>query len=136
MNSDTIATYGRLYNFHAVGTGKLAPEGWHVPSDEEWSTLISFLGDNNLAGGKLIETGVIHWSDPNNSANNESGFTALPGGFRAGDGSFINMGKVGIWWSSTGPLLAYHRSLTCDFADVFRIYFAKESGYSVRCVKD
>jgi uncharacterized protein (TIGR02145 family) len=136
-NIDTIATYGSLYNWNAVSTGKLAPVGWHVPSDEEWSTLMTYLGDNNQAGGKLKETGTIHWSDPNLGANNESGFTALPGGFRGGDdGTFINMGKVGMWWSSTGPLLAYYWSLTYDLSELFRIYFSKELGFSVRCVKD
>ena len=73
--------YGALYNFHAVGTGKLCPEGWHVPDTDEWYTLLLFLGDE-IAGGKMKYTGTRDWLQPNTGATNESGFNALPGGFR------------------------------------------------------
>jgi uncharacterized protein (TIGR02145 family) len=71
-------TYGALYNWHAVNTGKLCPTGWHVPSGDEWIAMVTYLGDN--AGGKLKEEGTVHWQTPNEGATNETGVTALPGG--------------------------------------------------------
>ncbi|MBI5010148.1 MAG: fibrobacter succinogenes major paralogous domain-containing protein, partial [Bacteroidia bacterium] len=74
------STYGALYNWYAVNTGKLCPIGWHVPSDDEWTLLTTFRGGYSVAGGKLKETGTLHWTSPNTGATNETGFTALPGG--------------------------------------------------------
>ncbi|MBN1199917.1 MAG: T9SS type A sorting domain-containing protein, partial [Bacteroidales bacterium] len=81
-------TYGALYNWYAVDTSILCPAGWHVPSDEEWTLLTDFLGNTDVAGGKMKETGLTHWTNPNLDATNESGFTGLPGGNRNGDGSY------------------------------------------------
>jgi uncharacterized protein (TIGR02145 family) len=84
-NNDSAAnsaTYGALYNWFAVNAGKLAPTGWHVPSDSEWNVLITYLGGESVAGGRLKEAGTVHWNSPNAGATNEFGFTALPGGHR------------------------------------------------------
>ena len=80
-NNDTTNknTYGALYNWFAVNTGKLAPTGWHVPTDDEWTTLTTYLGGESIAGGKLKETGTTHWRTPNAGATNEIGFTASSG---------------------------------------------------------
>ena len=100
-NNDFInkVNYGALYNWYTVSTSKLCPKGWHVLSDAEWTVLTTYLGDN--AGGKLKEAGFTHWSSPNTVATNESGFTALPGGFRWSSGYFYFVGYNGLWWSSS-----------------------------------
>jgi len=83
FNTDTIVAYGHLYNWYTVNTGLLAPEGWHVPTDAEWTTLTDYLGGEDIAGAKLKETGITHWNRPNElETTNETGFTALPGGYR------------------------------------------------------
>lgn len=131
-------TYGAIYSWFAINTIKLAPIGWHIPSDAEWTVLINFLGGENYAGGKLKESGLIHWVTPNTSANNESGFVGLPGGFRYFDGSFNKIGFEGYYWSSTVYDLqdAYCRSINSSSGRVYRINASKGYGYSVRCIKD
>ncbi|MCB9001260.1 MAG: fibrobacter succinogenes major paralogous domain-containing protein [Bacteroidales bacterium] len=94
-------TYGALYNWYAVNTGKLAPTGWHVATDAEWTTLTTYLGGESVAGGKLKETDTTHWASPNTGATNETGFTALPGGYRGRGGAFGGIGGYGYWWSAT-----------------------------------
>jgi uncharacterized protein (TIGR02145 family) len=139
-NNSTIAdfTYGALYNWYAVNTGKLCPVYWHVPTDFEWLTLAVYLGGENVVGGKLKEILTSHWVDPNFAATNETGFTALPGGLN--DGSFRARGYAGYWWSSTeipGGSYAYYRSLYNESAGVIKIYYMLRSYYfSVRCIKD
>lgn len=93
--------YGVLYNWYAVNAGKLALEPWHVPSDSDWIALRDYLGGPTLAGAKLKDTDTIDWLPPNTGATNESGFTALPGGFRHVDGHYRSNGEYGYWWSST-----------------------------------
>ena len=108
-NNDATAyktTYGALYNWFTVNTGKLAPTGWHVPTDGEWTTLTSYLGGENVAGGKMKSTGTIEdgtglWHDPNIGATNESGFSGVPACGRNCDGRFANIGKDGIWWNAS-----------------------------------
>jgi uncharacterized protein (TIGR02145 family) len=137
-NEDTIATYGRLYNWYVVNTGKLCPTGWHVPTDAEWTSLTDYLGGTGFAGGKLKETGSSHWNSPNTGATNETGFTALPGGLRNILGAFTYIGTIGIWWSATESSTEYAlgRAISYTSAEVFWNGFVKELGYSVRCVKD
>jgi uncharacterized protein (TIGR02145 family) len=137
-NTDTIDTYGRLYNWHAVNTGKLAPKGWHVPTDAEWTQLTDYLGGKSIAGGKLKETGNTHWASPNEGATNETGFTALPGGYRLYSGSFLYIGLNGFWWSATehNATDAWLRYLYCNYSIVLKKEYDKELGFSVRCVKD
>lgn len=143
INIDTISTYGRLYNWYAVNTGKLAPNGWHVPTDEEWTTLTDYLGGESVANGKLKETGTTHWNSSNTGVTNESGFTALPGGYRYYNGPFYEFGEDGRWWSATVwsdteniTGTAWYRYMDCSSSDVGRYGFEKPSGFSVRCVKD
>ena len=136
VNSET---YGRLYNWHAVNTGILAPVGWHVPSDAEWAVLENFLGEESKAGGKLKEAGTVHWYSPNVEATNSTGFTALPGGSRYSTGSFYSIGYTGYWWSSTGgtdPAYAWHRYLDFNSGFVLRSEYYKVEGLSVRCIQD
>ena len=144
-NSDTIATFGRLYNWYAVSDSQnIAPVGWHVPSDEEWTTLITYLGGAALAGEKLKETGISHWFQ-NPYASNESGFTGLPAGYRhTAEGRFVGLGLITFWWSSTeadtawhdNPLWARYRYVQYLEKGSGRGNWLKEHGFSVRCVKD
>ena len=132
--------YGALYNWHAVNDIRnLAPEGWHIPTDAEWEILTTYLGGLDNAGGKLKEKGILHWVSPNTNATNENGFTALPGGSRAGSASlFYDFGHIGSWWSSTdsGALGVWNRSMSFYYSGVFRGAYSKQNGFSVRCVKD
>lgn len=139
-NLDSIATYGYLYNWYAVNTGKLAPKGWHVPTESEWLTLIDYVGGEDIAGEKLRESSTKHWPDsPYTSGTNEVGFTSLPGGSRdMFNGSFEYFGTQGYWWSST-EYNADRAWLQNDYfndADIYGTYFYKGMGYSIRCVKD
>jgi uncharacterized protein (TIGR02145 family) len=136
--------YGALYNWYAVASGILAPVGWHVPSDAEWTKLTDFLGGESGAGGKLKSTGTIEaatglWFDPNRDATNSTGFSALPGGYRfIADGSFKALGVNGFWWSST-PFDAsnsWYRFMGYISSDVGKTSYNNTFGFSVRCVKD
>jgi uncharacterized protein (TIGR02145 family) len=131
--------YGALYNWYAVGTSTLCPTGWHVPSDADWTILTTYLGGENAAGGKLKETSYVHWQTPNAGATNESGFAALPGGYREYSGSFASIGYNGLWWSSTeyNTTNAWYRSLGSEFNMVVRQNDrSMKTGFSVRCIKD
>lgn len=136
--SSNSEIYGKLYNWHAVNTGKLCPIGWHVPSNEEWSTLIDYLGGESVAGGKLKEIGTTHWSSPNEGATNETGFSALPGGLRGSSGAFGSVVTSTLWWSSTQSDTnnAYYHSVYSWYNSVSKDYHDKGNGFSVRCVRD
>jgi uncharacterized protein (TIGR02145 family) len=149
-DEDTVATYGRLYNWYAVDDSRnIAPAGWHVPTDEEWKQLEMYLGMSQAQadaegwrgtdeGGKLKESGTTHWNPPNEGATNESDFTALPGGNRFDDGSFYGMGFEAYFWSSTEDYSydAWNRNLYFYYSQVCRSYYDKVYGFSVRCVRD
>jgi uncharacterized protein (TIGR02145 family) len=140
--------YGKLYNWYAVAgihdtdpstpNKILAPQGWHVPSDAEWTTLTDFLGGEQVAGGKMKSTGTSLWLSPNTAATNESGFTGLPAGCRFGDGSFNTIGNYGVWWSSSENLTtnAWGRFLYYDDGYAGRNNSGKYYGFSVRCLRD
>ena len=132
------STYGALYNWYAVNTGKLCPTGWHVPSDAEWATLITYLGDTTKAGGKLKETGTTHWVSPNTGATNSTGFTALPGGSHYTNGVFYLNGKYGWYWGTTENTSsdAWHIYLQYNTSLIYRTAGSKGLGFSVRCLKD
>ena len=132
-------TYGALYDWYAIKTGKLCPTGWHVPTEDEWTTLKYYLGDESVAGGKLKEVGTTHWISPNTGADNSTGFTALPGGYRSHiTGAFSDIGLIGSWWSSTaeGSAVIRGREMAYDNAYLSFSYIIADSGNSVRCVKD
>ncbi len=137
-NNDTIATHGRLYNWYTVNTGKLAPAGWHIPSDAEWTELTTYLGGESVAGPKLKEIGAINWYTDYSYATNESGFTALPGGYRKYNGEFSNINNYARWWSSTEESSsdAWLRDMDDSFIDSLIDSDCKFLGLSVRCVKD
>lgn len=137
------AIYGRLYNWYAVYDSRnIAPSGWHVASDDEWTTLVNYLGGPNIAGGKLKEAGTSHWKSPNAGATNESGFSGLPGGYRNPDGPFHHIGDNGFWWTSTLDNTYANRDrawrLTWHYFDstVDRNSYYFMGGMSVRCIKD
>jgi len=140
-DENNVVTYGRLYTWYAVtDTRNVCPVGWHVPSDAEWTTLTTSLGGEDVAGGKLKEAGTIHWQAPNEAATNESGFTALPGGYRYFFGDYYHhIGNYGLWWSSTenSTADAYYRTMFYGFTNVISyLYIYKQSGFSVRCLRD
>jgi len=142
------STYGRLYDWFTIMNGEqssntvpsgvqgICPDGWHIPSQAEWSILIDLLGSS--AGGEMKEAGYSHWQEPNTGATNSSGFTALPGGLRHHDGNFVKLTLHCYFWSSTqetntkgwGRLIYYNQ----DNAGPHNAY--KEAGFSVRCLKD
>lgn len=159
--TENYATYGVLYNWTAAMNGAessdanpsgvqgICPDGWHLPSDAEWKQLEMYLGmsetDVNstgwrgtVEGGKLKEAGTTHWADPNAGANNESGFTALPGGDRIDNGYFGYVRSHGSWWSSTegNTYNAWRRVLNYYYSYVYRLDFTKSLGFSVRCLRD
>jgi uncharacterized protein (TIGR02145 family) len=130
--------YGAMYNWYAVNTGMLCPAGWHVPSDADWLALTNYLGGDEIAGGKLKEAGTVHWTTPNTEASNESGFTALPGGYRNKYGTFSGFGGFCYWWCSNeyDPTLAFYRMLYYTSSFVLRTGNNKLDAFYVRCVRD
>lgn len=131
-------TYGRLYNWYAVNDPRgLAPSGWHIPTDAEWSNLETYLG-RDWASGALKETGFSHWASPNNYASNVTGFTALPGGMRDFNGVFRNKGTQACWWSSNAYNLyfSWYRSINNTYSNIDRYYYYKTCGFSIRCLRD
>jgi uncharacterized protein (TIGR02145 family) len=128
--------YGKLYNWYAINDSRgLAPKGWHVPSDVEWTQLIDFLGGENVAGAKLKSKSG--W-DNNGNGTNESGFNGLPGGNRNLVGDCGCFGTNGYWWSSTEyfTVSAWNRFMGYGSSIVYRGSYNKGTGFSVRCVKD
>ena len=143
------SNYGSLYNYYAVNTGNVCPSGWHVPSNEEWDILITFLGGQALAGGKMKEAGNIHWIAPNTGATNSSVFKALPSGSRRfepfyGYHAFNWLRSDGVWWSNsfelpstanpnyTPPNSAYY--LNYSSTSCFQGNSLKNDVNAVRCV--
>ncbi|MEI7981722.1 MAG: FISUMP domain-containing protein [Bacteroidota bacterium] len=142
--------YGGLYQWNEMmqyvttqGVKGICHTGWHVPTYEEWATLTTFLGGSSVAGGRMKTTGTIEagtglWYSPNTGATNESGFTAVPAGYRYYFGPFYYIGSHGYWWNSSQPTAssAWAQTLNCSYSDVFSFYDFLSSGFSVRCLKD
>jgi uncharacterized protein (TIGR02145 family) len=138
-NTSYKTTYGCLYNWYAINDSRnIAPVGWHIPTDEDWATLVEYLGGENVAGNHLKETGITHWIKPNDlCAVNTYNFTALPGGMRNGNGFFSEMTTTAYWWSSINLLSeAYFRKLVYNDIYVGRDLYYLNAGLSVRCVRD
>jgi uncharacterized protein (TIGR02145 family) len=136
-------TYGVLYNWTAALSA--CPAGWHLPSNEEWTMLINYLGGNNKAGGKLKEAGKSHWKRFNEGADNRSGFMALPAGNLACGALYYSMGEIAYFWSSAeyngpnpplGKRSAWYIALSGMSATVSLEKISVRDGFSVRCIKD
>ena len=129
-------TYGKLYNWYAVNDPRgLAPKGYHIPSDEEWTILINYLGGEDSAESEMKSTS--NWKEDGNGRNT-SGFAGLPGGCRNDYGSFGDVGAFGNWWSSSenGTYYAWYRTLYYSSGFVGRVGSNKLFGFSVRCLRD
>ena len=139
-NASNLVTYGYLYNWYSVADTKgLCPNGWHVPSDSEWTTLTTYLGGESVAGGRMKSTGTTYWNTPNTGATNESGFSVLPGGYRNFDGNFYYIRFSACFWSATeyDYNFAWNRLLYYNYGNVYRYTtFDKSFGASVRCLRD
>jgi uncharacterized protein (TIGR02145 family) len=160
-NENYGKTYGPLYNWYSVKTGKLCPTGWHIPSDEEWYQLALYLDQNAIqwpgsygignqsliAGGMLKEIGTLHWLSPNTDATNITGFTAFAGGIRYFNNynfpiSFFDFGEQGAFWSDTEYLfnnkipVLWIRLLSWDSGIFVRNCEDENGGLSIRCLKD
>ncbi|ELR68730.1 hypothetical protein C900_05913 [Fulvivirga imtechensis AK7] len=130
--------YGALYNGYVVTNGEVCPDGWHVPTKEDWESLFESLGGKEVAGGKMKEAGYDHWNSGNTEADNTSGFTALGAGSRyTGDARFINMGIYTIFWSSSPSLYGnYDVPLYSSSSEASIGGSVKRGGYSIRCIQD
>jgi len=135
-NPSFIAIYGYLYNLESINSGKLAPDGWRIPNQEDWETLIAFLGDK--AGGKLKESGFIHWNQPNTGGNNLSGFTALGAGYRNQNGDFLHLKTTTSFWTNAmvSPSSAYIFRISDNFCGITKNIGQSNEAYSVRCIKN
>ena len=145
------STYGVLYNWPAAMAGEpgsssnpngvqgVCPTGWHLPGDDEWTELADFLGGRSFAGGKLKESGTTHWDSPNSGATNESGLTALPGGYRREpDGTFESNGFSGNWWTTTSEYTSYasFRFLVSSDGSLHGEDISAGFGFAVLCLRD
>jgi len=149
-NINNKDTYGALYTWAAAMKGEVSsstnpsgvqgvcPTAWHLPSNAEWAELETYLGGNSIAGFKLKETGKAHWNSSTSGVTNESGFTALPGGYRYYDGDFKYLHVYGFWWSSSENTadLAWYMNLEDQTGVVYRYSTGKKIGFSVRCLSD
>jgi len=135
------ATYGALYNWHAISDARnICPTGWHIPTDDEWTILIDYLGGLEIAGGKMKQTGTLNWTDPNTDATNEGGFNAVPCSYRNiygvfSTGAFL---KNAYWWSnsSINDINSWYYGVSYNSGSSTRVAFAKNAAFSVRCIKD
>ncbi len=130
--------YGALYSLFAVNSKKLCPTGWHIPTDTEWATLFDFLGGEPVAANKLKEPGTIHWRSSYAEVTNESGFTALPGGLRGYDGSFLSRTSYGYWWKAPigAPNNGYTVCMSYEGGQIYAWQFIERIACSVRCIKN
>ncbi len=128
-------TYGRLYAWETALS--VCPEGWRLPNDSDWDQLIQFLGGPGEAGGKMKEEGFRHWSSPNAGGNNQSGFTALPAGYRGNTGIFLDLGVLTFFWSSSeeNQYYAWSRGIYVNYSGIYRNLSNKKFATSVRCIK-
>ena len=148
-NNDTASIYGALYTYAAATNGDISgtdvqgvcPDGWHVPNNDEWVELITFLDGSLMAGGKLKSKCNSLWNAPNEGATNETGFSAFPGGLRDYDwGDSYGAGDWGYWWTATQdnqyPTHAWMHYMDSSYPEIFPYSQYKSQGFSVRCVKN
>lgn len=144
-NTNNADTYGHLYSGYAVQDSRnICPKDWHVPNDAEWDTLIQYLGGESIAGGKMKESGTLHWSSPNAGATNDSGFSALPGGYCSLDNYCKALGNEAGFWSSTTEVISGYQgasrssglAISYQFAEVDRSLQRNYNRFSVRCVEN
>jgi uncharacterized protein (TIGR02145 family) len=131
--------YGNLYNwFVTIDERNVCPSGWHVPSDDEWTDYSDLLGGNGVAGGKMKIQDTLFWKAPNLGATNESLFSGLPAGCRYDGGNFANIEKYAYWWTSTqlDNQFGWFRSANYLSDNLVKNYVKKQSGYSIRCLKN
>ena len=133
--------YGKLYNWYAVNDPRgLAPEGWHIPTEAEWTELIDFLGGESIAGTKMKSTSgwAADYDGESGNGTNESGFSGLPGGYRTADGSFKRIGETATWWSSSVSSKdnAGRIFMDNDRGEVYTPHTNKGRGVAVRCIRD
>lgn len=130
-------TYGKLYNWYAASSGKLAPKGWHIPTPAEWDILVQEVGGYSVAGGKIKSTSAL-WIAPNLAADNNSKFSGLPSGYKTNSNIYALLGESAYWWASTprnavqGDYLRVHSGLAGAVANGA----TKSFGLAIRCVKD
>ena len=132
-NSLYVSIYGMLYDWETANVA--CPKGWRLPTDNEWGALELYFGGRNSAGEELKSK--VGWQKPNVKAENTSGFSALPGGYRSETSNFSDIRKIGAWWTSSevNKDNAWYRNLSNENTKVYRYYINKNTGYSVRCVK-
>jgi uncharacterized protein (TIGR02145 family) len=141
-NNDSLThqcPYGKLYNWFAVADSRnICPFGWHVPTQDEWTTLSDNLGGSLSAGSKLKSTGIQYWNTSNNDATNNSGFSGLPGGHRLPIGAFGAIINNGYWWTASAAdnINANYRLLGYNTSELLSSNSDKTHGFSVRCIKD
>lgn len=140
-NNDTAnaKTYGALYNWFAAADSRgIAPAGWHVPTQQEWKTLLDYCGGADFAGGKLKSTGFTYWKSPNYGATNETDFSALPAGSRDCNGEFGGLGSATVFWTSSESIstMAYYTDLQYNTIQSVNAPGDKYYGRSIRCIKD
>ena len=135
-SKSNLEQYGYLYDWETAQN--VCPSGWHLPSKDEWQTLIDTLGGEEIAGGKL-KNKLNSWSSPNAGATNESGFNGLAGGYRYSDsGDYHNIHQSAFWWTSTefSKGWVYHFAIVFDNEKAFLSDSRETAGYAVRCIKD
>jgi uncharacterized protein (TIGR02145 family) len=136
-NENNKDYYGALYTWYAVKTGKLCPSGWHVPTNTEWTNLVTYAGGWEVAGGKLKEK--YFGSSPGKISTDEYGFTARPGGLVAGE-QFTERSINGYWWSGTAnenqSQYSFYYKLLFDSDEIQKFSLIQGCGMSVRCIKN
>jgi uncharacterized protein (TIGR02145 family) len=130
--------YGLLYNGYSCSVNNICPTGWHIPNNEDFNKLKETLGDSISAGGKLKETGILKWKSPNSGASNNSGFQAVPSGFRYFDGSYAAFSLFTAFWVQEEPDIDSKNYFSLSYNDSKIKYgqVSKNFGFSVRCIKD
>ena len=143
LNNNPIlgSKFGKIYNWYAVNDPRgLAPKGWRIPTVNDWNILIEYLGGTTVAGGKMKEAGTANWSYPNTGATNESGFNALPSGFRNKYGVFSNPNTDAFWWTNqkddSRKDAAFDFSTQFNHSELRKFSDGFVAGNTVRCIKN